>query len=137
MKTGYSLVHGAAKAADNLMSAEDAFKCNNPNGYLDKKSFIEFVKGLRIQDYDHLDTFFKCLYERLRNTNSLRERKDRGDQLYYWVDFPRANGNEGVKVVAHPGIVAMLLDYRDGKFKPDFMLDDLISEALKFDTSLD
>lgn len=137
MRKGFAQLHGTTKSVDNLMSAEDAFKCNNPNGYLEKQSFIEFVRRLRVEDYDHLDTFFRCLYERLRNTNSLRIRKDRGDQLYYWVDFSRANGNEGVKVIAHPGIVDMLLAYRDGKFKPDFMLDDLISEALQDDSALD
>jgi hypothetical protein len=107
MKKGYALIHGAGKTPDDLISARDAFKCNDKNGYLDKQSFLDFVRSLRTDDYDYLDLFFKCLHEGLRNTNSLRQRKDRGNNFYYWLVFPRANGNEELKVIAHPGIVKL------------------------------
>jgi hypothetical protein len=137
MSKGFELLHGAKATKGETMSAKDAFKCNNVDGYLDKEDFLSFVQRLRREDYDHLDNLFQCLYERLRNNNSLRMRKDRGDQHYYWLVFPRANGDEGIKVIAHKGIVDILMAYREGKVKTDFLLEDLISEALEADTSLD
>jgi hypothetical protein len=132
MGKGYNLLHGTSKEEGNLFNVQDVFICNNPKkGFLHKDGFITFLRGLRTEDYDHLDVFFKCLFEGLRNNNSLRIRKDRGDQQYYWLVFPRPNGDEGVKLVIYEGLVNLLLAYREGKVTIDFLLDDLISEALQ------
>ncbi|WP_142529960.1 hypothetical protein [Pedobacter westerhofensis] len=102
-----------------------------------KAEFLEFIKKLRTDDYDHLDNLFKWLKEGLRMTNSLKLRKDRGGTFYYWGKFARQNSDEEAKIIAHPGIVELVKAYREGTVKIDFYLDDLISEALGTGTSLD
>lgn len=130
MITGYNKLHGTVKATGNVMKAYDAFKSNNENGVFEKDEFSKFLRGLRKEDYEHTENLFNCLKERLRMTNSLRLRKDRGENLYYWGDFARANGNEGVKIIGHPGILELIKLYRDGKVQIDFTMDELVDEAL-------
>lgn len=137
MSNGYNKLHGSVKATGNVMEAFDAFKSNSANGVFEKEDFLRFMRGLRTEDYEHTDNLFKCLKERLRMTNSLRLRKDRGDNLYYWGEFARVNGNEGVKIIGHPSILELIKLYRDGKVQIAFTLEDLIDEALSTVLSID
>jgi len=130
MTKGYNKLHGSVKVTGNVMKAVDAFKSNNGSGVFEKEELSTYLRGLRKADYDHTELLFECMRSRLRMTNSLHLRYDRGGNPYYWGVFARANGNEEVKIVGHSGILELVKLYRDGEVQIDFTLEDLIDEAL-------
>jgi hypothetical protein len=132
-KKGFSKLHGVDYTSNDAvtLTAHNVWKDNDKqNGVLTKATFMPFLRELRPEDYDHTEKLFVYLKEQRRFANSLKMRKDRGKQLYYWADFYQPNGNEGTKVIGDPELLKLVQLYREGKVVIDFNIDDLIDEGL-------
>lgn len=133
---GFTKLHGVeATSTDAVtLTARTIWKENNPaTGVLTKSSFIPFLRSLRTEDYDHTEALFKILRGKRRVVLSFKLRKDRGNNGYYWADFPAPMGNDGVKVMANAELLDLVQKYKDGKTFIDFDIDDLIDEGLQND----
>ena len=127
----FQKLHGSSTKTGAIMTAKEAFKSeNNSNAFFEKESLMTHLKSLRKEDCDHLDNLFKFMGEGLRMSNSLNRRYDKFGNPYYWGSFIRANANEGVKILEHDGLIELIKQYRDGKIKIDFTIDELVDEAL-------
>lgn len=133
VKRGFSKLHGVDYSTNDAvtLTAKNVWKENDQiNGVLTKAPFMELLRNLRPEDYDHTEKLIECLRQQRRLANSLKMRKDRGKQLYYWAEFYQPNGNEGAKVIGDPELLELVKLYREGKVIIDFTIDDLIDEGL-------
>jgi hypothetical protein len=127
----YSKLHGSANVAESALDAKSVLITDkNESGYFKPEEFLDFLKSLRKEDCEHIENLFKSIGEGLRMTNSLNLRRDKLGNAYYWAKFARANADEGIKVPAYEGLVGLLSDYRVGKVKINFTLDELVNEIL-------
>lgn len=135
-KRGFLKLHKVEATSPNAvtLTAKSIWAENNPTtGVLTKSSFMPFLSSLRIEDYDYLERLFELLRDKRRIVPSFKTRTDRGNNNYYWFDFPAPMGNDGVKVLANAELLELVQRYKDGKLFIDFNIDDLIDEGLQTD----
>jgi len=130
---GFAKLHGAEAPQNSAvtLTAKTVWKENNStSGMLSKATFLPFIKSLRIEDYEHTANLFLNLFDRVRFSSGLKQRTDRGGNVYYWGAIYRPNGNDGTKIMANPELLNLVNQYINGKVYIDFDLDDLIDEGL-------
>lgn len=125
----FNRLHGGQALHDRAWDAKDAFKSNNPNGAFDD-TFIEFVKSLREDDYYQLNNLFKHMSDGMKINITNKVRRDRGGMSYLWATVPLGMGDEGVKIPGDSRVLHLVSNYRAGKVKINFDLDDLVDHML-------
>jgi hypothetical protein len=121
----------ASKGSSKVLTAAMFLGKGYTPAYATSSELIQFVDETRIEDVQEQDALFSLTKEGLKIILPRVTRQDKGGCDYKYATFIRPNSPEGVKVVLFGNINQFLVDYRDGKIKPNFTLEELLAEAEK------
>jgi len=125
------LLNAGQGAGSNYESvnAKQFLAIEDGKSYSTPQEFLDYCKSLRPKELKDTEVVVKSMKAGLRVNRFSPETEDRASRWYSYLEFLRARGNQGGKLILEAGMRELLEDYLDDKVVVNFTLAELIEEA--------